>query len=113
MSYLEEGVFFNSHDPTTKNAQGPDKGSQYRSIAFYKNETEEKVIRNSIDSLLANKVFKIITTEVLAFDVFYPAEDYHQNYVKNHPDQPYVRAVSIPRFEAFKKRMPDVLKSQN
>lgn len=103
-------VFFNSHDPTTKDQQGPDKGRQYRSIAFYQNEDEKEIIESTIKSLLKNDIFPKITTEVTAFTIFYPAEDYHQDYVKLHPNQAYVKAVSIPRLNEFKEKMPEVLK---
>ncbi len=104
-------VFFNSHDPTTLNRQGPDSGPQYRSIAFYRNEREKKIIEQKIDSLLKEGVFPKITTEVAPFKVFYEAEAYHQNYERLHPDQYYVKNVSIPRLNEFKRKMPWVLKS--
>jgi peptide-methionine (S)-S-oxide reductase len=104
-------VFFGSQDPTTPNQQGPDKGKQYRSIAFYQNETEQKIIEDYIRELEAQKVFsRKIVTEVKAFDKFYEAETYHQNYEKLNPNQPYVRAVSIPRLNQFKAKFPELLK---
>lgn len=103
-------VFFNSHDPSTLNQQGPDRGTQYRSIAFYENEIEKEVIELKIENLLNRKVFSVITTEVKEFDVFWDAEDYHQDYERLHPNQSYVRSVSIPRLNAFKEKMPEVLK---
>lgn len=103
-------VFFNSHDPTTLNQQGPDHGPQYRSIAFYQNEHEKEVIETKIRQLLAEGEFSGITTEVVPFTKFWEAEAYHQNYERLHPDQPYVRGVSIPRLNAFKRKMPEVLK---
>lgn len=103
-------VFFNSHDPTTLNRQGPDRGYQYRSIAFYQNEKEKEIIEQKIKTLLDNGTFSRITTQVAKFNAFYKAEDYHQNYEKHHPDNPYVKSVSIPRINAFKRKMPEVLK---
>ncbi len=103
-------VFFNSHDPSTLNQQGPDRGTQYRSIAFYSTETERRVITEKIKTLLDKKVYSKVTTEVLPFKVFYRAEEYHQNYEKRHPNDSYVKAVSIPRLNAFKRKMPEVLK---
>jgi peptide-methionine (S)-S-oxide reductase len=103
-------VFFNSHDPSTLNQQGPDRGTQYRSIAFYSTEAEKKVIIDKVNYLLENKVYSKVTTEVIPFRAFYRAEDYHQNYEKRYPNDSYVRAVSIPRLNAFKRKMPDVLK---
>ncbi len=104
-------VFFGSHDPTTKNRQGPDHGTQYRSAIFYQNEIELNNIQSYIQELKENKTFNgPITTEVSPYEAFYPAEDYHQDYVRNHPDNGYVRNVSIPRFEKFKKQFPELLK---
>ena len=103
-------VFFNSHDPSTLNQQGPDSGPQYRSIAFYSNEMELAAIRKKISRLKKEKRFAKITTEVTSIKSFYEAEDYHQNYERNHPENSYVQNVSIPRLNQFKKRMPEVLK---
>lgn len=103
-------VFFNSHDPSTKNAQGPDHGPQYRSIAFYQTSDEKKIIDAKIKEYLSDGTFKKITTEVTKLDTFYEAEDYHQDYERLHPNQPYIRSVSIPRLNKFKKKMPEVLK---
>lgn len=106
-------IFFGSHDPTTKDRQGPDRGPQYRSIAFYQNETEKKIIEDYINKLTKNKVFsnKIIT-EVTKFEIFYDAEESHQNYEKRNPYQPYVQNVSIPRLNRFKKKFPKLLKEE-
>lgn len=103
-------VFFNSHDPTTLNRQGPDSGTQYRSAIFFQTDEEKKIVKSTIKSLLADKVFNKITTEVSKLTVFYDAEDYHQDYERNNPNQPYVRSVSIPRLNEFKAKMPEVLK---
>ncbi len=103
-------VFFNSHDPSTLNRQGPDSGPQYRSIAFYQTDEEKAIIESKIKSLKEAQTFSKITTEVKAFVVFYRAEEYHQDYEKNHPNQGYVKAVSIPRLNKFKEKMPEVLK---
>lgn len=104
-------VFFESHDPTTMNGQGPDAGTQYRSIAFYRTAEEKAIIEKTIAELNASEQYDApVVTEVKAFEQFWPAEDYHQNYVRQNPDERYVRGVSIPRFERFKKAMPEVLK---
>jgi len=104
-------VFFGSHDPTTPNRQGPDYGTQYRSIAFYQNEDEKTIIKNYIEQLTADKAYpKPIVTEVSPFEKFYVAEDYHQDYEKRNPNHPYVQAVSIPRINRFKARFPELLK---
>lgn len=98
-------AFFAGHDPTTMNQQGPDRGRQYRSVAFYRNEKEKKVIEDAISMLNASGSFKDpIITEVAPFTGFYPAEAYHQDYVKQHPNDAYVKGVSKPRFENFKKQ---------
>ncbi|MHA7864440.1 peptide-methionine (S)-S-oxide reductase MsrA [Flagellimonas marinaquae] len=105
-------VFFGSHDPTTLNRQGPDRGAQYRSIAFYKNEKEKKIIQDYMDKLEAENVYgnRPIVTEVKAFDTFYMAEEYHQDYEKRNPNNSYVRNVSIPRLNRFKENFPSYLK---
>tara|TARA_B100001029_G_scaffold11984_1_gene8065 strand:+ start:576 stop:1196 length:621 start_codon:yes stop_codon:yes gene_type:complete len=105
-------VFFGSHDPTTLNRQGPDYGSQYRSIAFYSNEKEKEIIENYIFDLKKNNVFKNeIVTEVKALKIFYYAEEYHQDYEKKNPNNPYVKTVSIPRLIRFKNKYPNLLKN--
>jgi peptide-methionine (S)-S-oxide reductase len=106
-------VFFSSHVPTTPNQQGPDKGSSYRSIAFYQNEDEKAIIEKEIAAVNQSKRFKNkVVTEVLPLKVFFKAEDYHQNYIELHPENPYVRGVSIPRFEMFKKVYKGNLKKE-
>jgi peptide-methionine (S)-S-oxide reductase len=101
-------VFFNSHDPSTLNRQGPDSGTQYRSAIFYETDGEREIANTAIKNL-KGKGTKVTTT-VSPLDAFYEAEAYHQNYEKLHPNQPYVRSVSIPRLNAFKAKMPEVLK---
>lgn len=97
-------AFFASQDPTTLNRQGNDAGTEYRSIAFYKNEKEKQVIENEIKRLTGLKIYKNkIVTEVIPFKKFYTAEAYHQEYIHNNPDNPYVSNVSIPEFLSFKK----------
>ena len=104
-------VFFDSHDPTTPNRQGPDYGTQYRSIAFYSSIDERNKIENYIDMLSANSIFgKKIITEVKEISKFYHAEDYHQDYEKKNPYSPYVQSVSIPRFKRFKKKASNYVK---
>ena len=93
-------AFFASQDPTTLNRQGNDAGTEYRSIAFYKNEKEKQVIENEIKRLTGLKIYKNkIVTEVIPFKKFYTAEEY----IHNNPDNPYVSNVSIPEFLSFKK----------
>jgi peptide-methionine (S)-S-oxide reductase len=97
-------AFFASHDPTQLNGQGNDLGTQYRSIAFYRSEKEKQVIEAEIKRLKDEKRFSSpIVTEVKKIDKFYPAEDYHQEYILHHPDNPYVKHVSIPDYEKFRR----------
>ena len=97
-------AFFASMDPTELNRQGNDEGTQYRSIAFYRNNQEKMAIEHEIDSLTkAKKYSGKIVTEVQPFSSFYPAEQYHQEYIKNHPGNPYVAHVSIPDWLEFKE----------
>jgi peptide-methionine (S)-S-oxide reductase len=96
-------AFFASQDPTQLNRQGPDEGTQYRSVAFYRNEKEKAIIEAEMARLTNAKVYNSkIVTEVVPFTRFYPAEDYHQEYIAHHPENIYVRRVSIPDFEHFK-----------
>jgi peptide-methionine (S)-S-oxide reductase len=107
-------VFFASQDPTTPNQQGPDRGSSYRSIAFYKNAEQKKIIEDKIKELTANNVFaNPIVTEVKPITDFYEAEEYHQDYVKLNPNQPYVKGVSVPRYNKFKKTYKGKLKPKS
>ncbi|CAI8167579.1 MAG: Peptide methionine sulfoxide reductase MsrA 1 [Polaribacter sp. SA4-10] len=102
-------VYFGSHNPTTVNGQKPDFGSQYRSIAFYKTDLQRKIIINAITEL--SKIYNNkIATEVTKFTKFYIAEDYHQNFERRNPNHPYVRSVSIPRLNNFKRKFPELLK---
>jgi len=97
-------AFFASFDPTQLNRQGNDVGTQYRSIIFYRNAEEKKIIDDEIAMLNANHKFSgKIVTEVKPFSNFYAAEDYHQEYIKNNPNQGYVRNVSIPDYIEFRK----------
>jgi peptide-methionine (S)-S-oxide reductase len=104
-------VFFGSHDPTTLNRQGPDRGTHYRSIAFFNTELEKKIIKEEINRLLKNKTFPKIVTEVKKFEKFYIAEDYHQDYKENNPNNSYIWNVSVPRINKFKSKFSDLLKN--
>ena len=103
-------VFFGSHDPSTLNRQGPDVGTQYRSIAFFNSENEKQIIENEIKILLKNRTYNKITTEIEPFKKFYIAEDYHQDYKKKNPYDLYIMRVSAPRINKFKMNFKDVLK---
>jgi peptide-methionine (S)-S-oxide reductase len=102
-------VFFGSHDPTTKNGQHPDYGTQYRSIAFYSNTSEKVIIEKFIKELNDSYYKGKIVTEVTELNQFFQAEDYHQNYEKLNPNNPYVKNVSVPRLNRFKKKFPELL----
>ena len=107
-------VFFGSHDPTTANRQGPDYGSQYRSIAFYTSDQEREIIQDYIQFLEEGRYFsKEIVTEIKPLDKFYYAEEYHQDYEKNNPNNPYVQQVSVPRLLKFQKQYPELLKDEH
>ncbi|MES2328101.1 MAG: peptide-methionine (S)-S-oxide reductase MsrA [Bacteroidota bacterium] len=97
-------AFFASMDPTELNRQGNDEGTQYRSIAFYKTDSEKKILQSGIQKLQASGKYKQkIVTEVVPFTQFYSAGAYHQEYIHYHPDNGYVAQVSIPEFIEFKK----------
>jgi peptide-methionine (S)-S-oxide reductase len=106
-------VFFGSHNPTTLNRQGPDAGPQYRSIAFYQNDAEKKIIEDKITALNTSTYEGQIITQVLPFQKFWKAESYHQNFERNNPDNPYIRNVSIPRLKRFQAKFPELLKEDN
>jgi methionine-S-sulfoxide reductase len=104
-------VYFACQDPTQVNGQGPDHGMAYRSIAFYGNATEQKAITDYIAKLTASGKFDApIAAEVKPFAKFWPAEDYHQNYVVHHPENPYVQNESLPRLARTLKQVPELLK---
>ncbi len=104
-------VFFGSHDPTTLNRQGPDRGAQYRSIAFYTNENEKKLIKDYIAQLIKDGAYNSpIVTQVEKFVKFYDAEDYHQDYERLNPNNPYIINISIPRYKSFQAKYPELMK---
>jgi peptide-methionine (S)-S-oxide reductase len=102
-------VYFASQDPTQANGQGPDHGASYRSIIFYRNANEKMQAEKYIAEIQKN-FKKPIAAEVVPFEKFWPGEDYHQNYVVNNPNVPYVRMESIPRIRRFQKQHPELLK---
>ncbi len=105
-------AFFNSHDPTTKDRQGPDVGSSYRSAIFYLNAEQEKLALQAV--VKWKGAFKDpIVTQIAPLDKFYRAEEYHQNYANDNPYNPYIRNVSMPRFNAFKQECKLKMKSNN
>jgi len=104
------GIFFVIHDPTTLNYQGNDMGTQYRSVIYACSEEQLEIAKHMIAELEQEKLFKNpIVTEVMMAPIFYPAEDYHQNYYQNHPFQGYCMAVVGPKVSKFKKNFADLL----
>ncbi|MFK7808255.1 MAG: peptide-methionine (S)-S-oxide reductase MsrA [Saprospiraceae bacterium] len=103
-------VYFGSQNITQVNGQGPDKGSQYRSIIFYQNETEQKIIEEKVAALNKEIAPEKVAAEVMAFERFWKGEDYHQDYEKLHPNQGYIRGVSVPRLKRFQAKFPHLIK---
>jgi len=104
-------VFFTIHDPTTLNRQGADVGTQYRSAIFYHNQEQKVVAEETIKELTAEKIWdNPIVTEIAPLDVFYVAEDYHQEYFANNPYQPYCQYVVAPKVAKFRKYFLEKLK---
>lgn len=92
------GIFFATHDPTTLNRQGADRGTQYRSTIMYETEEQRETAERVIRDLTEQRVFdQPIVTEVVPLPTFYPAEEYHQGYYENNPAQPYCQAVIAPK----------------
>jgi len=106
-------VYFTVHDPTTLNRQGNDIGSSYRSAIFYHSPEQKATAEEIIKEITAEGIYdNPIVTEVTAFDKFWPAEDYHQEYFANNPTQPYCAAVVAPKVAKFRKKFADRLKSR-
>lgn len=104
-------VHFKTHDPTTLNRQGADVGTQYRSVVFYHDQEQKKITEQVIKALNAEGAYDDpLVTEVAEFEKFYPAEDYHQDFFANNPQQGYCRAVVRPKVEKFRKVFADKLK---
>lgn len=105
-------IFFATHDPTTINRQGNDVGTQYRSEIFYTSEAQKTAAENFIRQLTEQDIFgKKIVTRVTNAPVFYPAEDYHQDYYAQNPNQPYCAAVITPKLDKLKKNYKSKLKN--
>ena len=105
-------VFFSvAHDPTQLNRQGPDVGSQYRSAIFYANDAQKQTAQAYIAQLNKTAVFSgPIVTQVAPFEQFYAAEDYHQNYLANHPNQPYIVFNDMPKLRRLQQQFPALYK---
>ena len=104
-------IFFKTHDPTTLNRQGADVGTQYRSVVFYHNKEQEETARRLIADLDKAGIWNDpIVTTLEAFSDFYSAEQYHQEYFENNPNQGYCRLVIQPKLEKFEKVFSEYLK---
>lgn len=101
-------IFFSVHDPTTPNRQGPDAGTQYRSIILYTNEGQREIAQKIMDELAEQKLYADpIVTELKPLDKFYPAESYHHRYFEKNSDQAYCQAVVAPKLAKFRKEHRD------
>ena len=101
-------VFFSvAHDPTELNRQGPDTGTQYRSIIFFSNTDQQRIAQSYVDQLNQSKVFASpIVTQIVPLKDFYRAEDYHQNYATEHPDNPYIAMFDLPKLKNLQQQFP-------
>jgi peptide-methionine (S)-S-oxide reductase len=106
-------AFFYAHDPTTLNQQGPDVGDDYRSAVFYRNEAEKVILNDAIKKITnSNHYQNTIVTEISRFEAFYPAEKYHQGYFRSHPNQSYIKNVSLPKVLKLRREMNSKLKPE-
>ena len=105
-------VYFGSQNPTQVNGQGPDNGSQYRSIIFYQNDEQKQIIEEK-KTALAKELNATIAAEIYPFQKFWEAEAYHQNYERLHPNQGYIKNVSVPRLNRFKAKFPELIKDED
>jgi peptide-methionine (S)-S-oxide reductase len=106
-------VYFGSQNITQVNGQGNDRGSQYRSIVFYQNDEEKAIIDKKIAALNKALAPEKVAAEVKEFQMFWVAEDYHQNYEKLHPNHGYIKAVSVPRLKRFQAKFPELIKDEH
>jgi len=103
--------FLVAHDPTELNRQGPDEGTQYRSAIFYTNEEQKRAVQKYIAELERRKAFpNPIVTQVVPFQHFYPAEDYHQNFLERNPDNPYIVYNDLPKLQHLQNQCPELYK---
>lgn len=106
-------AFFVMHDPTQLNRQGPDFGTSYRSVAFYSNETEKKQIEAAITKFNRAKLHsEPVVTEIKPLEKFYPAEQYHQNYYRLHPNEGYIANVCGPKVQKLRTALPNLLQEE-
>ena len=107
-------VFFATHDPTTLNRQGNDVGTQYRSAVFYTNEAQKNDALKYIKEIEASDPGgRPVVTEVVPFEAFYEAEDYHKDYFARNPDQPYCQVIIEPKVEKLQEKFANLLKTQS
>lgn len=107
-------IFFTVHDPTTLNRQGNDVGTQYRSAIFYHNDVQKEVAAQIRDEIAAAGLYENpIVTEITPAGEFWPAENYHQEYFANNPNQPYCAAVVAPKVAKFRQKFASRLKSRS
>lgn len=105
-------VYWKMHDPTTLNRQGNDIGTQYRSVVYFHNDHQKQVAAQIKDELTKAQIWPDpIVTEITEFEVFYPAEDYHQDYFNHHGEEPYCNLVIAPKVEKFKKVFKEKMKA--
>ena len=103
-------VFFTTHDPTTKDRQGPDHGTQYRSAVFYRSPEQKASVEAVVREMAEEKLFgRPIVTEIAPLTTFYPAEEYHRNYYRLHPERAYCQAVIAPKMAKFRAKYADRL----
>lgn len=106
-------IFMGTHDPTQLNRQGPDVGKQYRSAIYYRTPQEKEAVEAYIrESTNSGRYSEPIVTQVEPFRAFYDAEDYHQNYYENNPNDPYILSVAKPKIKKFYKNFPEYLKEE-
>ncbi len=104
-------VFFDIHDPTTLNRQGADVGTQYRSVIFYHSPEQKRVAEEKITALNASGIHRVpVVTQLVPFEAFYRAEDYHQGYFRNNPYQGYCQAVVAPKVAKFRAHFTEKIK---
>ena len=107
LEQLLEVFFLVAHDPTQRNRQGPDVGTQYRSVVFFGNAEQQRVLQAYMAGLSQRKVFREpIVTQIVPLDVFYPAEAYHQGYLERHPYEPYIVINDAPKVEHLRTAFP-------
>lgn len=111
LDQLFDVFFLVAHDPTELDRQGPDEGSQYRSVIFYADDAQKSAAEAYVKHLEAAKTFSSpIVTQIVPFKAFYPAEGYHQHFVQNHPDYPYVVFNDLPKLKHLRELYPQLVK---